>query len=163
VGTSSWPVTSQMHRVRYLWYLNSVRKNRSDCTNNPSSGISFMSSIVSTSGRLHSDFVCLLFLHTHRETDHFFASSGVQCPYSTSDQFHYRLTVFSQFRSRIGSIFTKDTTLRITLSIDGTPIESRSHSRRLSDVGGWVVGDVMCVSRFSVRVCVFRCLVSGLL
>ena len=30
-----------------------------------------------TSGRLHSEFVCLLFFQDHRETDRFFAASGV--------------------------------------------------------------------------------------
>ena len=33
--------------------------------------------ISSTSGRLHSEFVLLLFLQVHRETDLFFATSGV--------------------------------------------------------------------------------------
>ena len=33
-----------------------------------------------TSGRLHSEFVRLLFLQVHRETDRFFADSGVQLP-----------------------------------------------------------------------------------
>jgi hypothetical protein len=37
-----------------------------------------MPAIASTSGRLHSEFVRLLFLQDHRETDHFFAASGVQ-------------------------------------------------------------------------------------
>jgi hypothetical protein len=39
-----------------------------------------MPTIASTSGRLllHSEFVRLLFLHTHRETDRFYAASGVQ-------------------------------------------------------------------------------------
>jgi hypothetical protein len=36
--------------------------------------VSFMSVIASTSGRLHSEFVRLLFLQVHRETDHFFYS-----------------------------------------------------------------------------------------
>ncbi len=36
-----------------------------------------MPAIASTSGRLHSEFVRLLFLQTHRETDRFFAASGV--------------------------------------------------------------------------------------
>jgi hypothetical protein len=40
--------------------------------------LSFMSVIESTCGRLHSEFVWLLFLQTHRETDHFLAVSGVQ-------------------------------------------------------------------------------------
>ena len=34
--------------------------------------------IASTSGRLHSELVRLLFLQAHRESDRFFAASGVQ-------------------------------------------------------------------------------------
>ena len=54
-----------------------IRKYRADYNNNPPSSVDFMSTIVSTSGRLHSEFVRLLFLQTHRETDRFFAASGV--------------------------------------------------------------------------------------
>jgi hypothetical protein len=55
-----------------------IRKYRVYFNNKRSpSVISFMSVIVSTSGRLHSEFVRLLFLQAHRETDRFFASSGV--------------------------------------------------------------------------------------
>jgi hypothetical protein len=57
-----------------------IRKYRTDYNNNPPNAISFMSSIVCTSGRLHSEFVCLLFLQAHRETDRFFAPSGVELP-----------------------------------------------------------------------------------
>jgi hypothetical protein len=38
-----------------------IRKYRVDYNNNPPSAISFVSGIVNTSGRLHSEFVCLLF------------------------------------------------------------------------------------------------------
>ena len=55
-----------------------IRKYRADYNNNLPTSISFMSEIVSTSGRLHSEFVRLLFLQVHRETDRFFAASGVQ-------------------------------------------------------------------------------------
>ncbi len=55
-----------------------IRKNRTDYKNNPPNAISFMTTVASTSGRLHSEFVCLLFLQVHRETDRIFASSGVQ-------------------------------------------------------------------------------------
>ncbi len=55
-----------------------IRKYRADYNNNPPSSAAFMTTIVSTSGRLHSEFVRLLFLQTHRETDRFFAASGVQ-------------------------------------------------------------------------------------
>ena len=44
----------------------------------PSSDISIMSDVTSTSGRLHCEFVCILFFQTHRETDRFFDTSGVQ-------------------------------------------------------------------------------------
>jgi hypothetical protein len=45
-----------------------IRKYRADYNNSPSSAVSFMPDIPSTSGRLHSEFVRLLFLQTHRET-----------------------------------------------------------------------------------------------
>jgi hypothetical protein len=55
-----------------------IRKYRPDYNNTPPSTVSFMSTIVSTSGRLHNEFIRLLFLQAHRETDRFFAASGVQ-------------------------------------------------------------------------------------
>jgi hypothetical protein len=45
-----------------------IRKYRAGYKNNPPSSVSFMSDIVSTSGRLHSEFIRLLFLQAHRET-----------------------------------------------------------------------------------------------
>ncbi len=55
-----------------------IRKYRSDYNNNPPSSVAFMTTIASTSGRLHSEFVLLLFLQAHRETDRFFEPFGVQ-------------------------------------------------------------------------------------
>ncbi len=55
-----------------------IRKYRDDYNNNPPSVVSFMTVITSTSGRLHSEFIRLLFLQVHRDTDRFFAASGVQ-------------------------------------------------------------------------------------
>jgi hypothetical protein len=55
-----------------------IRKYRTDYNNNPPNVISFMPAISSTSGRLHREFVILLFLQDHWETDRFFAASGVQ-------------------------------------------------------------------------------------
>ena len=68
----------------------------------------------------YTEFVFHLFLQTHRETDRFVVGSGVQLAQSTSDQFHYRRTVFSsesQFRLKVGYILSKDETLWITLNI----------------------------------------------
>jgi hypothetical protein len=55
-----------------------IRKYRADYNNRTPSEVSFMPAISSTSDRLHSEFVRLLFLQDHRETDRFFAASGVQ-------------------------------------------------------------------------------------
>ncbi len=51
-----------------------IRKYHSDYNNNLPSVVSFMPDIASTSGRLHSEFIRLLFLQTHWETDRFFAA-----------------------------------------------------------------------------------------
>ncbi len=76
--------------------------------NRPSNAISFMPAIASASGRLHREFVHLLFLQAHRETDRFLAASGVQLKQSTSGQFHYRRAAFSsQIKSKVGNILAK--------------------------------------------------------
>ena len=58
--------------------IDKIRKYHADYNNRPPSAVSFMTAITSTSGRLHSEFVRLLFLQAHRETDRFFTASGVQ-------------------------------------------------------------------------------------
>ncbi len=54
-----------------------------------------MPAIVSTSDRLHSEFVRILFLQAHRETDRFFAALGVQLPQThPGGQFTFHRAVF---------------------------------------------------------------------
>jgi hypothetical protein len=106
-----------------------IRQYRTDYYNRPSNAISFMPGIVGTSGKLHSEFVRLLFLQDHLETHRFFTTSGVQLVQSTSGQFHYRRAAFSsQLKSKIGNILAKVAALRITLNIDDTPIAPKSHA-----------------------------------
>jgi hypothetical protein len=50
-----------------------------------------MDSITSTSGRLHSEFVRLLFFQSHRETDRFFEVSGLQHVHSAFKQWTFPL------------------------------------------------------------------------
>ena len=105
-----------------------IRKYRVDFNNNPPSVVSFMPSIASTSERLHSEFVRLLFLQAHRETDRFFAASGVQLA-QTHGMFHHRRAAFSaQMKAKVGSSLAKAVALRINLNIDGAPITSRTHT-----------------------------------
>jgi hypothetical protein len=83
-----------------------------------------MPAIASTSGRLHSEFVRLLFLQAHRETDRFYAASLLQLAQHDRDQFHYLRSVFSsQLKSKVGNILAKAAALRIAMNIiDGAPI-----------------------------------------
>jgi hypothetical protein len=106
-----------------------IRKYRADYNNNPNT-ISFMPAIASTSGRLHSEFIRIRFLQAHRETDRFFAASGVQSAQSNMGSFfHFHRSAFSSIRkSHVSSILAKVAALRINLNLDGTPITSKSHT-----------------------------------
>ena len=102
-----------------------ILKYRADYNDNPPHAVVFMPTIVSTSGRLHSEFIS-------RETDRFFAASGVQPAQSTSTSgglFDFRRAAFlAQLRSKVGSTLTKAAVLRVNLNIDGAPITSRTHT-----------------------------------
>ncbi len=87
-----------------------VRKYRTDYNNNLPNTVSFMTAIASTSGRLHSEFVRLLFLQAHRETDRFFAASGVHFAQPTSRIFHFHRVVFSaQLKGKVGRVINPST------------------------------------------------------
>ena len=82
--------------------------------------------LVVRPGCLHGEFVYLLFLQTHRETDRFLPDSGVHLVQST---LHFHGVVFtSHLKNKVGHILTKPAALRIILNVDGTPIPSRSHA-----------------------------------
>ena len=106
-----------------------IRKYRTDYNSNPPSTVSFRPDKASTSGRLHSEFIRLLFLQAHRETDRFFAASRVQLAQSTSGLFHFRRAAFSsQLKAKVGSTLAKAAALCVNLNIDGAPITSRTHT-----------------------------------
>ncbi len=87
--------------------------------------------LLSTSGRLHSEFVRLLFLQAHRETDRFFAASGVQLAQTnpSGQLFTFRRSVFlTQLKSKVGLALDKAAVLRININLDGAPIASKSHT-----------------------------------
>ncbi len=95
---------------------------------NPPNTVSFMPVISSTSGRLHSEFVRLLFLQSHRETDCFFSTSGVLSAQSDRGFFHYRRAAFSaQLKTKLVCLLLRRV-LRIMINLDGTPIVSTSHT-----------------------------------
>ena len=63
-----------------------IRKYRTHYNNNPPNTVSFVPTMASTSGRLHSEFVRLLFLQVH----HRVGKLTVQLVQSTSGLFHFR-------------------------------------------------------------------------
>jgi hypothetical protein len=87
---------NDIHRSLNETVSDKIRKYRSDYNNNSPKVVAFMSAIASTSGRLHSEFVRLLFLQTHRETDRFFAGSGVHLVQTDRGQFHFLLAVLNE-------------------------------------------------------------------
>ncbi len=94
-----------------------IRNYRVDYNNNPPNVVSFMVAIVSTSGRLHSEFIRLLFLQDHRKTDPFFEVSGVQLAQHNSGLFHFHRAAYSsQLKSKCGNLLDKTESLRINLN-----------------------------------------------
>ena len=105
-----------------------IRKYRADYNNNPPNAVAFMPAIAGTTGRLHSEFIRLLFLQAHRE-NRFFAASGVQSAQFDRGFFHFRRATYSaQLKSKCGNILAKAAALCINLNLDGTPITSTSHT-----------------------------------
>ncbi len=108
-----------------------IRKYRADYNNNPPNAVPFMPTIPGTNGRLHSEFIRLLFLQAHRETDRFFTASGVQSEQSNleSSYFHFRRAAFSSLlKGKCGNILSKASAWRVNLNLDGAPIASNSHT-----------------------------------
>jgi hypothetical protein len=74
-GNLHYPV--DIDTTLYEVTADKILQYRDDYNNRHSHTISCMSPIGSTAGRLHCEFVFLLFLETHRETDRFLEVSGV--------------------------------------------------------------------------------------
>ncbi len=80
-----------------------------------------MPAIASTSGRLHSEFVRLLFLQAHRETESFFAASGVELAQSTSGLFRFRRAAFfSQLKAKSAAPSPRLQLYVLTLTLTGS-------------------------------------------
>ncbi len=90
-----------------------IRKYRTDYNNRPPSAVSFIPAIVSTSGRLHSAYVRLLSLQSHRETDRFFAASGVPSAQTDRGMFHFHRVTFSHQHSQTSRLLTSSLSLGV--------------------------------------------------
>jgi hypothetical protein len=71
--------------------INGYRQQYADNQN-----ISFLPAIVSTSTRMHGEFLCLLFLQAHRETEEHFTAAGMSSQRNQSDSFLFKRAAFYQ-------------------------------------------------------------------
>jgi hypothetical protein len=73
--------------------------------------------------------LCEFYFSGDSSGNRFFSVSGVDHGQTNLDFFHYiRGVYYTQLKSKVDNILTKDTSSRINLNIDGDPIVSRSHT-----------------------------------
>ena len=91
--------------------------------------ISFLPAITSTSTRMHAEFLRLIFLQAHRETEDYFRFTGVSAQ-QTTDMFRYRRAAFySGLKSKVGLIAAKTAALRVNMNTDGCLLASHVASQ----------------------------------
>ena len=100
--------------------INNYRQQYADNQN-----ISFLPAIVSTSTRMHGEFLRLLFLQAQRETEAHFTAVGMSSQRNHSDSFRFNRAAFNQsLKSKVGlaAALAKAVALRINLNVEGCGI-----------------------------------------
>ncbi len=78
--------------------INSYRQQYADNQN-----ISFLPAIMSTSTRMHGEFLRLVFLRAHRQTEAHFTAAGMPSQRNQSDSFRVKRAAFYQsLKSKVG-------------------------------------------------------------
>jgi hypothetical protein len=96
-------------RLAALRKINSYQQQYVDNQN-----ISFLPAIVSTSTRMHGEFLRLLFLQAHRETEAHFTAAGMSSQRNQSDSFRFKRAAFYQsLKSKVGLAVAKSAVLRV--------------------------------------------------
>jgi hypothetical protein len=87
--------------------------------------ISFLPAIMSTSNRMHGEFLRLLFLQAHRETEAHFTAAGMpsQRNHNQLESFRFKRAAFYQgLKSKVVLAAAKAAALRINLNVQGCSI-----------------------------------------
>jgi hypothetical protein len=94
--------------------INSYRQQYADNQN-----ISFLPAILTTSSRMHGEFLRLLFLQAHRETAAHFHATGLPSQQTRSDNaFRFKRAAFYMgLKSKVGLVEANASALRINLNI----------------------------------------------
>jgi hypothetical protein len=104
--------------IATLRKINNYRQQYPDNQN-----ISFLPVIVSTSTRIHGEFLRLLFLQAHREPEAHFTVTGMPSQRNQSDSFCFkRATFYQSLNSKVGLAAAKAVALRIKLNVEGCGI-----------------------------------------
>jgi hypothetical protein len=78
---------------------------------------------MSTHTRMHGEFLSLLFLQAHRETEAHFTAAGMSSQLNQSDSFRFKRAAFHQsLKSEVGLAAAKAAALRINLNVEGCGI-----------------------------------------
>ena len=85
--------------------------------------ISFLPAIVSTSTRMHGEFLRLLFLQAHRETEAHFIATGMSSQNINPEALRFKCAAFyNGLKSKVGLAVAKAAALRINLNVQGCSI-----------------------------------------
>ena len=85
--------------------------------------ISFLPAIVSTSTRMHVEFLRLLFLQAHRETEAHFTAAGMSSQTNNSEALRFKRAAFYKgLKNKVGLAAAKAAALRVNLNVQGCDI-----------------------------------------
>ncbi len=103
--------------------INSYRQHYSDNQN-----ISFLPDIMTTSSRMHCEFLRLLFLQAHSETTAHFIATGLSLQQNRLDNvFWFKSEAFYMgLKSKVGLVAAKASALWINLNIQGCSVVAPS-------------------------------------
>ena len=85
--------------------------------------ISFLTAIVSTSTRMHGEFLRLLFLQANRETEAHFTAIGMSSQHINKEALQFKRAAFyNGLKSKVGLAAAKAAALRINLNVQSCGI-----------------------------------------
>ena len=107
-----------MRRCVLLRKIAAYRQQYADNQN-----ISFLPTIVSTLTRMHGEFLRLLFLQAHRETEAHITAAGMSSQTNNSDALRFKRAAFyNGLKSKVGLAAAETAALRINLNVQGCGI-----------------------------------------
>ena len=78
---------------------------------------------------MHGEFLRVLFLQAHRETEAHFTATGMPSQRNQSDSFRFKRAVFYQsLKSRVGLAAAKAATLRMNINVEGCIVADPVHA-----------------------------------